>query len=64
MSATIRHHGRGVTIIGRSEMSESIFNILVEEALAQEFSGWDFSWLRGHWYEEDPPWACEDMVKE
>jgi SAM-dependent methyltransferase len=40
------------------------FDQLVEEALVQDFSGWDFSWLRGRWYEEDPPWAYEALVAE
>ena len=45
-------------------MNNSDFDRLVEEALAQDFSGWDFSWLHGRWYEEDPPWAYEALVAE
>lgn len=43
-------------------MKNAVFDQFVEEALAQDFSGWDFSWLRGRWYEEDPPWAYEALV--
>ncbi len=43
-------------------MNNSDFEQLVAEALKQDFSGWDFSWLRGRWYEEDPPWAYESIV--
>lgn len=43
-------------------MSNSDFDRLVEEALAQDFSGWDFSWLYGRWYEEEPPWNYEEIV--
>ena len=45
-------------------MNNSDFDRLVEEALAQDFSGWDFSWLHSRWYEEDPPWAYEAIVAE
>jgi SAM-dependent methyltransferase len=45
-------------------MSDKDFNRLVEEALAQDFCGWDFSWLSGRWYEEDPPWAYEAIVAQ
>ena len=43
-------------------MSHSDFERLTAEALAQDFSGWDFSWLQGRWYEEDPPWSYEGIV--
>lgn len=36
-------------------MNNSDFDRLVEKALAQDFSGWDFSWLHGRLYEEDLP---------
>ena len=36
--------------------SPSTFNTLVAEALAYDFSGWDFSWSAGRWQEEAPPW--------
>lgn len=45
-------------------MSDSDFDQLVQEALAQDFSGWDFSSLHGRWSEEDPPWAYEALVAE
>jgi hypothetical protein len=38
-------------------MNDTDFDQFVAEALAQDFSVWDFSWLHGRWYEEDPPWA-------
>jgi SAM-dependent methyltransferase len=45
-------------------MSNSDFDQFVAEALAQDFSGWDFSWLHGRWYEENPPWAYEALAAE
>ena len=38
-------------------MNNTEFDQFVAEALAQDFSGWDFSWLHDRWYEEDPHWA-------
>jgi hypothetical protein len=43
-------------------MNSSDFDQLVAEALEQDFSGWDFAWLRDRWFEEDPPWAYESIV--
>ncbi|MFN2143287.1 MAG: class I SAM-dependent methyltransferase [Candidatus Promineifilaceae bacterium] len=43
-------------------MSDPDFEQLIAEAMAQDFSGWDFSWLQGRWCEEDPPWAYEEIV--
>jgi SAM-dependent methyltransferase len=40
------------------------FERLVAEALAQDFSGWDFSWLRGRWSEEEPYWDYRQIVEE
>lgn len=40
------------------------FEELVQEALDQEFSGWDFSWMRGRYYESDPFWNYRLMVME
>jgi hypothetical protein len=37
-------------------MAFSNFDQLADEALAQDFSGWDFSWLHGRWHEEEPSW--------
>ena len=45
-------------------MNNSDFDQLVEEALAQDFYGCDFSWLHGRWYEEHPPWAYEAIIAE
>lgn len=30
---------------------------------AEPFSGWDFSHLREHWIEEDPPWSYAEMAR-
>ena len=43
-------------------MTNADFERLVAEALVQDFSGWDFSWLHDRWYEEDPPWSYETIV--
>ncbi len=40
------------------------FDRLVSEALAQEFSGWDFSYLKGRWQEKDPPWNYRQLVQQ
>lgn len=40
------------------------FDALVTEALAQTFRGWDFSWLRGRWVEDEPPWDYRTLVIE
>lgn len=40
------------------------FDHLIAEAMAQDFSGWDFSWLRSRWFEADPPWDYEETVRE
>lgn len=44
--------------------STATFNTLVAEALTQNFSGWDFSWLAGRWHEEDPPWDYTAIVRQ
>lgn len=44
-------------------MTHSQFDQLVQEALAQEFSGWDFSWTRGRWHEEEPSWQYPRLVQ-
>ena len=38
------------------------FKNLVQEALDQEFSGWDFSWMEGRYYESSPFWDYRQMV--
>ncbi len=41
-----------------------LFERLIAEALAQDFSGWDFSWLEGRWEEDDLPWDFCKIVFE
>ncbi len=45
-------------------MIKRSFEELVEEALAQEFSEWDFSWMQGRYYESEPFWNYSEMVHE
>jgi SAM-dependent methyltransferase len=47
-----------------SNGSPDNFDALVTEALAQSFRGWDFSWLRGRWVEDEPPWDYRTLVME
>jgi SAM-dependent methyltransferase len=44
--------------------STKTFNTLVAEALATDFTGWDFSWSAGRWREEEPPWDYAAIVSE
>jgi SAM-dependent methyltransferase len=44
-------------------MAFSNFDQLADEALAQDFSGWDFSWLHGRWHEEEPSWNYRELVQ-
>ncbi len=44
--------------------NEPRFNQLIAEALAQDFSGWDFSFLRGRWQEDDLSWDYRALVQE
>lgn len=44
-------------------MTISKFDKLVNEALDQDFSGWDFSWTHGRWHEEDPSWDYPQLVQ-
>lgn len=37
---------------------------LVQEALNQEFSGWDFSWMRGRYFESEPFWNYRQLVMD
>ncbi len=39
------------------------FEQLVAEALVHPFSGWDFAWLRGRWYEAEPVWNYRELVQ-
>lgn len=43
---------------------EQVFEYLVNEALQQEFSGWDFSWMEGRYYESETFWDYRKMVLE
>lgn len=46
-------------------MPQSRFEQLVTQALAQDFSGWDFSWLDdGRWFEADPAWDYGQIVQD
>lgn len=38
------------------------FDDLIEEALSQHLTGWDFSWLAQHSHEESLPWDYRAMV--
>lgn len=40
------------------------FDLLIQEALAQEFVGWDFSWLNGRIRESALPWDYCAAVRE
>jgi SAM-dependent methyltransferase len=44
-------------------MFNSKFDRLVQEALDQDFSGWDFSWTHDRWHEEDPSWNYRQLVQ-
>ncbi len=44
-------------------MTDLQFDRLVQEALDQDFSGWDFSWTHGRWHEEDPSWNYRQLVQ-
>lgn len=41
-----------------------MFDALVKEALDQEFSGWDFSWMNGRYFESEPFWNYRKLVLE
>jgi SAM-dependent methyltransferase len=43
-------------------MANRSYEQLVEEALAQKFSGWDFSWLDGRYYESETFWNYRQLV--
>lgn len=44
--------------------SKPDFEQLVRQAMAQAFSGWDFSWLEGRWREAEPTWDYRRLVEE
>jgi len=45
-------------------MQDQHFETLIQNALEYPFEGWDFSYLRGRWSEEDPPWNYEQLVNQ
>ncbi|MCP5098391.1 MAG: class I SAM-dependent methyltransferase, partial [Chloroflexi bacterium] len=40
------------------------FEQLIQDALVQDFSGWDFSWLNGRWHESPPSWNYRQLVED
>ena len=38
------------------------FQRLIQDAQNTDFSGWEFSWLKGRMIQEDPPWKYEHLV--
>jgi SAM-dependent methyltransferase len=57
---------RGSKDIGRmgGQKLTGPFERLVEEAEAQAFSGWDFSYLNGRWHESDTSWDYPKIVTD
>jgi SAM-dependent methyltransferase len=43
-------------------MQDQQFESLIQEANDHPFSGWDFSYLRGRWQEEEPSWNYDQLV--
>jgi len=43
-------------------MTKQHYEELVQAALNQEFSGWDFSWMQGRYYESEPYWNYREIV--
>ena len=44
-------------------MSQNNFDQLIAEAMAHDFSGWDFSWTHGRWHEADTKWDYHQLVE-
>ncbi len=44
--------------------SESQFDQLINDALAQDFSGWDFTYVKDRWREGELPWDYAHIVRE
>jgi SAM-dependent methyltransferase len=44
--------------------NKATFEHLIAEALRQDFSGWDFSYLDGRWFDGKPPWDYGRIVFE
>ena len=43
-------------------MNTTDFDQLIQDALAHEFTGWDFSHLAGRWHEDNPTWSYRQEV--
>jgi SAM-dependent methyltransferase len=43
-------------------MSQEKFDKLIADATAQDFSGWDFSYLKERWQGDDAPWDYTEIV--
>ena len=39
------------------------FERLIADALAQDFSGWDFSYLKGRWHEHPTSWNYQAIIE-
>ena len=44
--------------------NRELFECLLREALAEEFSGWDFQYVAGRWKESPLPWDYTQIVRE
>ena len=44
-------------------MTQKQFEALISEALSQDFTGWDFSWLRNRWSEAEPSRHYDQIVQ-
>lgn len=44
--------------------NETRFDDLIQAALAQDFSGWDFSYLHDRWREDPPSWDYAAIVRQ
>jgi SAM-dependent methyltransferase len=42
---------------------EKRFEEWIAEAESAPFAGWDFSWARGRWHEEEPPWDYPAIIR-
>ncbi|MEM9949977.1 MAG: class I SAM-dependent methyltransferase [Chloroflexota bacterium] len=45
-------------------MLDEKFDQLINEALSQPFSGWDFSHIHDRWQNDNPPWDYKAIVEE
>ena len=43
--------------------NRALFENLISEAMIQEFSGWDFSYIHGRWKESPPGWDYPQLVR-